>query len=535
MILTLLRLQLRWLFSSMLKSGGRKRGMRIFIIAALIYAAFALGGSFWGIFASMLRPYFDGGVGWLYFAMAGIMTFSLCFTGTVFAAGSALFGARDNDTLLSLPIPTAYILLSRAGALLVLECAYSALIFIPALLIWAASPFAGAPGAVFLVLCWLLTLLFALAFSCLVGWITAMAGGWTRHGKLIRLAVSLLLFGSFMYGGMYMSQAIQSLTENGAEIAASVSVYLLPFYHMGRAAAEGDPLSFAIYALIVCACFGGAIWLISRGYLKLITSDRRTVRTEYAAERHVRAGGAPKALFMKELRRCWYNPMVMLNTAFPSFLAAAGAVFVVVRRGDALRILSEITGLSSSVSAAAIIAAALIMLSAMNLMTASLVSLEGRQLWIVKSLPVGGSACLMAKIHAQLAVSAAPFALASAAASAALSLPASGAALVIAAPLAFNILAAFVGLRINLRFPMLDWTNEIQPVKQSISTVLTMIALSSIVVAAVAIYLPLSGGVSAETYLWICSAVFAAASLLFWRRVRARGAEDFAKVGDGVG
>jgi ABC-2 type transport system permease protein len=45
---------------------------------------------------------------WFYFALAGIISFALSFVGSVFATQTQIYDARDNELLLSMPVPVKY-------------------------------------------------------------------------------------------------------------------------------------------------------------------------------------------------------------------------------------------------------------------------------------------------------------------------------------------------------------------------------------------------------------------------------------------
>jgi ABC-2 type transport system permease protein len=91
---------------------------------------------FGGLFKSICVPLASAGFGWLYFALAGLMAFALSFIGSVFTAQQQLFSAKDNDLLLAMPIPPAYILGSRMLMLYVLNLFMEILVIGPAGVIW---------------------------------------------------------------------------------------------------------------------------------------------------------------------------------------------------------------------------------------------------------------------------------------------------------------------------------------------------------------------------------------------------------------
>jgi ABC-2 type transport system permease protein len=120
------------------------------------------------LFQQLCTPLADAGYGWLYFSLMGILVFALCFVGSIFATQSQLFGAKDNDLLLSLPIRPFSILLSRITALLLLDYLFEAFIVIPAGVIWLVYQPAAVVGIVFFIIAAVILPLPALALGRVV-------------------------------------------------------------------------------------------------------------------------------------------------------------------------------------------------------------------------------------------------------------------------------------------------------------------------------------------------------------------------------
>ncbi|HBD86238.1 MAG TPA: hypothetical protein DC001_02285, partial [Clostridiales bacterium] len=108
---------------------------------------------FGGMFSALCRPLVSFGLGWLYFALAAIMSVTLCFIGSVFTAQQQLFSARDNDLLLAMPIPPAYILGSRMIMLLVLNFLMGLLVIAPAGVVYCMNFTPSAAGVAVFIVC----------------------------------------------------------------------------------------------------------------------------------------------------------------------------------------------------------------------------------------------------------------------------------------------------------------------------------------------------------------------------------------------
>ena len=146
--------------------------------------------------------------------------------------------------------------------------------------------------------------------------------------------------------------------------------------------------------------------------------------------------------------------------------------------------------------------------------TASAVSLEGKTLWIIKSLPVSYGDALKAKINLQVYLSIPPLLLAGIVASVLFSLPSFKILLLLLVLMLYARLSANLSLVANLQFPKLEWINETQAVKQSVSVLISMLYSSLVVLLPGALYYLVFAGKSfGQEFL----AGYALLLLLGWR------------------
>ncbi len=97
-----------------------KQALNVRKIAVLASAALLLVGAGY-LVSKILGPLYNNMLAadmeWLYFAMVGGLAFLISFMFTSIYAQGAIFEAKDNEMLLSMPIPPTAILCSRMGAL----------------------------------------------------------------------------------------------------------------------------------------------------------------------------------------------------------------------------------------------------------------------------------------------------------------------------------------------------------------------------------------------------------------------------------
>ena len=85
---------------------------------------------------------------WLYFTIMAMVAIVLGAFGSVFNTYSSLYLAKDNDLLLSMPIPVRTILLSRLLSVYLMGLLYSGVVLLPAMIVyWVTVSAAPAEGA----------------------------------------------------------------------------------------------------------------------------------------------------------------------------------------------------------------------------------------------------------------------------------------------------------------------------------------------------------------------------------------------------
>jgi len=535
MILTLIKLNLRALLAGLYRRFNRKKKIKPIVVVLVgllvVYIVAALGLMFGGMFYVLCAPMFDYGLGWFYFAIAGILVFILCFIGSVFMVQTQVFAARDNELLLSMPIKPLAILSGRLFALLLIEYIYTALIIIPVFAVLIITGYISqisVLGCVFLFVATAMLPLFALAVGCLVGWIVALISSRMRNKNIPALVLSLAFLAVYIWAYTQMVSNIQMLIANGEEIAEAVRRAVFPAYHFGVAVADGSILSLIIFAICAIAPFAVMCVILSLSFTKLTSGGRGAKKIEYK-EKALRVASARIALLKKELLQFWSLPMYILNSALGAIASLVLAIILFVRPSLLLDSVMQVAAIIPSFEIGLVGAIVLSALAVLNIVAAPSISLEGKRLWIVKSLPVQAREILLLKAGLHVVVCGAPLVLAGIACVAAL--PMNGlpqVALTFLLPLSITLMFSLLGITLNLTFPRFDWINPIQPVKQGASCMLTLFGGMALIAALIIVYVILPGGsLSLELYMLMCTAVFVIASAVLYIYIIGAGSRKF--------
>lgn len=96
-----------------------------------------LGGMFTLLSFSLCGSLVEAKMDWLYFCLMGLLSILLGALGSVFSTYSGLYLAKDNDLLLSMPIPVRLIMLCRLLSVYLMGMMYVAVVLIPATVVYA--------------------------------------------------------------------------------------------------------------------------------------------------------------------------------------------------------------------------------------------------------------------------------------------------------------------------------------------------------------------------------------------------------------
>lgn len=152
--------------------------------------------------------------------------------------------------------------------------------------------------------------------------------------------------------------------------------------------------------------------------------------------------------------------MYVLNASFGIVIVIAGIVLLLIESNVIYDFLLQSGGMMAA-NMIPLAAAVVSMLSSTNIISAPSVSLEGKSLWIVKSMPVDVSKALLAKAYVHMAICIPPVVVCSAVLAVVLRASVVSAVLLVLLPAVLTALFALLGVAINLKLPKLDWVNEV--------------------------------------------------------------------------
>ena len=202
MLKLLLKKQLTEIFRSYVYDAKKNRarskaGTAAYIALFVLLMVGVLGGLFTMLSLSLCNTMHAAALDWLYFAILGLLAIFLGAFGSVFNTYAGLYLAKDNDLLLSMPIPVPVLMASRLLGVYLMGLMYSGVVLLPAVIVYwivAAPSAAAVAGSILLVL---LVSIFVLTLSCALGWVVAKISVKLKNKSFLTVLAALVFFGLY--------------------------------------------------------------------------------------------------------------------------------------------------------------------------------------------------------------------------------------------------------------------------------------------------------------------------------------------------
>lgn len=514
--------------------GSKKKnagiGKMILMLFLFAYIIVVFGGIFGYMFYSILEPFTAIGYEWLYFGIMALMVIMLCFLGSIFMTQQEIYGAKDNDLLLSMPIKVRDILLSRIFVILIINYIYEAIVALPCLVVYFMKTKFNPIKFLYSILVIMTLPLLVVTLSCVFGWVMAMIMRKIRNKTVITLILSLGFLAVYFYIINKFPDYLTMLVENGKSIGDAIKESLFPIYHLSIAITEGSFVSLILYLICALIPFALVLYLLSNNFIKIVTSKIPTKKMKLK-ESDIQSNSQKIALLKRELNHFTSNPMVILNAALGIAFTVVLAGAVVIKGADIVELLGTIPKESKDMllkSMMPVLCLAVIATNSMNIISASSISLEGNRLWILKSLPIKTKDILMGKVMFHLILCIPPAVLCSVVSNLVFSLDFLDSLCVIFIPISFIVFEALFGILINLWKPKFDWVNETVVVKQSASVMITMFGTMALIALSAVAYIGLFDKfLSMTSYVYLCFLLLVIIDIVFYYMLNTWGIKRF--------
>ena len=395
------------------------------------------------------------------------------------SANGTVFGGKDYDSLMSLPIRPIMVCLAKAVYVYIFLFAVALVIVVPPAAVCAVLSKSGAISLLTIVSCVIALPLLPLGLGLTIGSAIAVLMAKIKRKNIFKTIVSVV--GVALY--FYFVFGLQLDFDDSSQISAmfaSIAKVLAPFCFLAKGFVY---ISFEwLVALVLPIAVSGLYFVfVSKLYKKintLILTKRTSGDFKMSGQKQ---NSLFKCLFLREVKQWAACSGAILNHLIGPVLSLALVIYVIAS-GSVSKVLEGFAAEDMGVSADAVLFFARgflplipVFFVSVGVYTSCAVSLEGKSIWLIKSLPVKYSDFLKPKMVLGMLIS----------------LPItviveimfgvsfSASALEVCFSIAFSALYCFAanlfGLYMNLKHPFLEWKNSAEAIKRGGSVMICSI------------------------------------------------------------
>lgn len=504
---------------------SKKSAFGIITMFALLMCFIAF--AFVGIGELLMASLHPVGLDWLYFFIMFLLSMLLGVFGSVFNTYSSLFKAGDNDLLFSMPIKPGMIITVHLVGVYLMGLMYCLPVALPALGVYWFRVGGSFSTVVFQLLSVAVMSFFILFLSIVMGYVVAIFSTKIKNKTFVSVFCSVLFLVVYYFAYFKANELIRTIAANPDYYGKKIKASTFFLYNLSNGAC-GNIGSFFISFGITAVAFGIVIFVLCKSFMS-IASRSSYVKSKKVKQAKIKASSLKSALLKKELKRFSTSTAYMMNCGLGLIIMPVVAILAFAKQDAVGGILNELSAESQYFSNMMLLApvSAMCMICTLNGISSPSISLEGKNLWVLQSLPVSEKAVLEAKVNVHVLLN---------------SIPAIVSTAIMCVAFGFDILNiilsccivwmyiwfdARLGLILNLKHNNLEWTNEVVPIKQGMSVLFNMLIgmVFSIVMMALSSFALTV--LNTSVYMAIFVAVFILLNLVEMHWLNKKGVEIF--------
>ena len=400
-------------------------------------------------------------------------SFATLFT-SLYKSSSYLFQSKDYEMLASLPIKQSTVLSSKILMLLLNNYLFAgAFILIPSIVYFIKMD-TSLMYIPFLIILILTAPLIPTLVSSIIAFFISNISSRSKNNNLVSIILNIGLVLIALFVSFNMQNIMMNLVQNSSSIIEVTKKIYLPAYYFVDALKYINILSLLMFLIISIVPTIVFIMVFANSFSKINSKLSESYKSNDYEFKDLEISKPVKALFKKDLKRYLSSTIYVMNSSIGMILLPIFALAIVFVGYEKIASLLEIPMIMDMMKIQVV--GIVVFCIVMSNTSCVSISIEGKNLWILKSLPIDEMDIFKSKILLNTLLTI-PISLIS--------------FLVIGIKLGFElktvilvmifivllaVFSAALGLFINLLYPKLEFTSDVQVVKQGASVIINMIS-----------------------------------------------------------
>ncbi len=395
----------------------------------------------------------------------------IVFVFGLFRSGQVMFKQNGYDILSSIPIKAREIVFSRFVSLYLEDLILTACIMLSGLTVFAVLEKPSFPFYLFSFIGILFLPIIPSLASLLFGTLITAISTRAKHKSLIQTILLLILVVAMVilpFGIQNLEEItpekISALMSNISELFGKLYT---PSVWFGNAVLEIGYFGFICLLLVSSVAVILCFFILNAGFHKIMRGLQNvTANHDYKIGKMERRG-LIKSLYLREFKRYFSSSVYVTNTILGPILTVVASIALFIM-GDTK--IQEAIPIGNKLNV--LVPFAISAIFCLMTTTCTSISMEGKQIWVIKSLPIPSKALFDAKILLNLSFMLPCYALSEVFLILALKPTLAELVYLLIIPILIILFSTVLGITVNLKIHRFDWESEVHVVKQSASAAL---------------------------------------------------------------
>ncbi len=402
----------------------------------------------------------------------------MTFMEGIYKSSSLLFNCKDDNLLFSLPIKKSTILFIRMLKFYIFELLYNSLFLIPVIIVYAINIHPSLNFYLSSIIALLLLPIVPIILSCICGFITTELSSKFKGKNFIQTIFTIII----LLGVLYISYNLEGFINDIASKANSINEVITKIYYPVGAyislITDFNIKTLIVFILGHVIISILTIIILGKLYYKINSSNKKVITSKRNKEYKIVTNKKSISFIKKELNRFLATPVFIINSGFGLVLHIVACIGICLKYDNIIESLIKVNPFldKSTINGyIPIITFSLIVFSSlMTSITSSMISLEGKSISILKSLPIKVIEIVIYKVITALIIMIPCILLGNIILFIKFKYSILSITLLLISTILLPLVSELIGITINLRYPKLDANNDTEVVKQSMSSMLSV-------------------------------------------------------------
>ena len=456
----------------------------------------------------------------------------------IYKTGPLLFNCKDDQLLLSLPIKRSTVFFVRVFKFYVFELVFNALFIIP--LVIAYTRWADSISYTYyitsIIMLFILPII-PIVISCIIGTITSSLSSRFKYKNLAQIITTTIVLLGIFYISMNLDGAFNYLTKHATSLNDLITKIYYPAGVYAKLSTNFNIIDLLVFILINIIIFVITILILSKFYFRINSRLKKVTTTKKVNINNlsIKKNSITKSLIKKEFSTFFNTPVFIINAGFGLVLFIVAAIGMSIKFNDFVPILTDKDKFNIAKDViynnlSLIVFLLIAMAGFMTSITNSVISLEGKNINIVKSLPIKTKTILMSKIYSSIIITTPPILLGDIILFIRFKMSIIEMILLLILSILIPLISHFIGLIINLKYPKLDWENSAEVVKQSTSSFVSVMIGMVLLVVNTMIISKVVGKINSTLILLITVLLYLIINIILYLYLINKSTKEFNKL-----